>query len=68
MNTSDIGRARSGGDRQRSGRGGSVDRSFIANPDLVACLKAGARLVKPHDMRLYAGEAAGLIDYRAQAR
>jgi N-ethylmaleimide reductase len=41
----------------------SFGRAFIANPDLVARLRAGAPLAKPDYARLYTGEAAGYIDY-----
>ena len=43
----------------------SFGRAFIANPDLVARLQAGAPLAKPDYTKLYTGEAQGYIDYPA---
>jgi N-ethylmaleimide reductase len=43
----------------------SFGRAFIANPDLVARIRAGAPLAKPDYTRLYTGEAAGYSDYPA---
>jgi N-ethylmaleimide reductase len=41
----------------------SFGRAFIANPDLVARLRAGATLAKPDRATLYTGEARGYTDY-----
>ena len=41
----------------------SFGRAFIANPDLVARMKAGAPLAKPDYARLYTGEELGYTDY-----
>lgn len=38
-------------------------RAFIANPDLVERLQAGAPLAKPDYKLLYTGEASGYTDY-----
>lgn len=43
----------------------SFGRAFIANPDLVARMKAGAPLAKPDYARLYTGEELGYTDYPA---
>ena len=43
----------------------SFGRAFIANPDLVARLQAGAPLAKPDYTKLYTGEAQGYTDYPA---
>lgn len=43
----------------------SFGRAFIANPDLVARIAAGAPLAKPDYAHLYAGEAKGYTDYPA---
>lgn len=43
----------------------SFGRPFIANPDLVARLKAGAPLAKPDYSLLYTGEEKGYTDYPA---
>ncbi len=43
----------------------SFGRPFIANPDLVARMKAGAPLAKPDYTRLYTGEELGYTDYPA---
>ena len=43
----------------------SFGRPFIANPDLVARLKAGAALAKPDYSLLYTGEDKGYTDYPA---
>lgn len=40
-------------------------RAFIANPDLVARMKAGAPLAKPDYAHLYTGEERGYTDYPA---
>lgn len=48
-------------------QGISFGRAFIANPDLVARIRAGAALAKPDYALLYTGEAAGYIDYPAMA-
>ncbi len=60
MLTADTGRA-----LIEAGRADAVSfgRAFIANPDLVARLKAGAALAKPDYTKLYTGEAQGYIDY-----
>ena len=42
-------------------------RPFIANPDLVERLKAGAPLAAPNPATIYGGGAAGYIDYPALA-
>jgi len=41
----------------------SFGRAFIANPDLIERVAAGGPLAKPDYSKLYAGEAAGYIDY-----
>lgn len=41
----------------------SFGRAFIANPDLVARLRAGAPLARPDYTLLYTGEERGYIDY-----
>jgi N-ethylmaleimide reductase len=41
----------------------SFGRPFIANPDLVARMKAGAPLAKPDYSLLYTGEERGYTDY-----
>ncbi len=41
----------------------SFGRAFIANPDLVARIEAGAALAKPDYTKLYVGEAEGYTDY-----
>ena len=41
----------------------SFGRAFIAHPDLVARMKAGAPLAKPDYTRLYTGEELGYTDY-----
>ncbi|MBU6269442.1 MAG: alkene reductase [Sphingomonadales bacterium] len=43
----------------------SFGRPFIANPDLVARMKAGAPLAKPDYNLLYTGEERGYTDYPA---
>jgi N-ethylmaleimide reductase len=43
----------------------SVGRAFIANPDLVARIAAGAPLAKPDYAHVYTGEARGYTDYPA---
>lgn len=43
----------------------SFGRPYIANPDLVARMKAGAPLAKPDYTRLYTGEELGYTDYPA---
>ncbi|MBS0255293.1 MAG: alkene reductase [Proteobacteria bacterium] len=43
----------------------SFGRAFIANPDLVARMQAGAPLAKPDFSLLYTGEARGYTDYPA---
>jgi N-ethylmaleimide reductase len=43
----------------------SFGRAFIANPDLVARLQAGAPLAKPDYTKLYTGEVQGYTDYPA---
>ena len=62
MLTADTGRA-----LIEAGRADAVSfgRAFIANPDLVARLQAGAPLAKPDYTKLYTGEAQGYIDYPA---
>lgn len=45
----------------------SFGRAFIANPDLVARLKAGAPLAKPDYSLLYTGEEKGYTDYPPMA-
>ncbi len=40
-------------------------RSYIANPDLVERLRAGAPLNKPDRTTFYGGGAAGYTDYPA---
>ncbi|WEK42086.1 MAG: alkene reductase [Candidatus Sphingomonas colombiensis] len=45
----------------------SFGRAFIANPDLVARIRAGAALARPDYAKLYTGEAAGYTDYPAFA-
>lgn len=41
----------------------SFGRAFIANPDLVARMKADAALAKPDYTRFYTGEELGYTDY-----
>ena len=41
----------------------SFGRAFIANPDLVERIAAGAPLAKPDYSRLYTGEDQGYTDY-----
>lgn len=41
----------------------SFGRSFIANPDLVERLRAGAQLARPDFAHLYVGEEKGYTDY-----
>ncbi len=41
----------------------SFGRAFIANPDLVERLRAGAELARPDFTRLYVGEDRGYTDY-----
>lgn len=43
----------------------SFGRAFIANPDLVERIKAGASLAKPDFSLLYTGEERGYTDYPA---
>ena len=43
----------------------SFGRAFIANPDLVERIAAGAPLAKPDYSLLYTGEQCGYIDYPA---
>lgn len=43
----------------------SFGRAFIANPDVVERLRAGAALAKPDFAHLYIGEARGYTDYPA---
>jgi len=43
----------------------SFGRAFIANPDLVARIAAGAPLAKPDYAHVYTGEARGYTDYPA---
>lgn len=43
----------------------SFGRAFIANPDLVARMRAGAPLARPDYARLYTGEERGYTDYPA---
>lgn len=43
----------------------SFGRAFIANPDLVARMQAGAPLAKPDYAHLYTGEELGYTDYPA---
>lgn len=43
----------------------SFGRAFIANPDLVERIAAGAPLAKPDYARLYTGEEQGYTDYPA---
>lgn len=43
----------------------SFGRAFIANPDLVERIKAGAALAKPDFNLLYTGEERGYTDYPA---
>lgn len=43
----------------------SFGRAFIANPDLVERIAAGAPWAKPDYSRLYTGEAQGFTDYPA---
>jgi N-ethylmaleimide reductase len=52
-----------------SGRAEAVSfgRAFIANPDLVRRMQAGAPLAKPDYATLYTGEARGYTDYPALA-
>lgn len=38
-------------------------RPYIANPDLVARMKAGAPLAKPDESTMYGGGAEGYVDY-----
>ncbi|MDP3675629.1 MAG: alkene reductase [Novosphingobium sp.] len=45
----------------------SFARAFIANPDLVARIRAGAPLAKPNYTLLYTGEEKGYTDYPAWA-
>ena len=45
----------------------SFGRAFIANPDLVERIAAGAPLAKPDYGLLYTGEARGYTDYPAMA-
>jgi len=45
----------------------SFGRAFIANPDLVERIAAGAPLAKPDYALLYTGEARGYTDYPAMA-
>lgn len=45
----------------------SFGRTFIANPDLVERIAAGASLAKPDYALLYTGEARGYTDYPAMA-
>jgi len=42
-------------------------RPFIANPDLVERLRAGASLAEPHPATIYGGGAAGYTDYPSLA-
>lgn len=46
----------------------SFGRAFIANPDLVERIAAGAPLAKPDYARLYTGEEQGYTDYPVLAR
>lgn len=41
----------------------SFGRAFIANPDLVARIKANAPIAKPDFSKLYIGEDEGYTDY-----
>ncbi|MBM3514659.1 MAG: alkene reductase, partial [Alphaproteobacteria bacterium] len=41
----------------------SFGRAFIANPDLVERLRAGAELAKPDFVHVYVGEEKGYTDY-----
>ena len=43
----------------------SFGRAFIANPDLVERIAAGAPLAKPDYSLLYTGEERGYTDYPA---
>jgi N-ethylmaleimide reductase len=43
----------------------SFGRAFIANPDLVERIRAGAPLAKPDYSLLYTGEERGYTDYPA---
>lgn len=45
----------------------SFGRLFIANPDLVARLAAGAELAMPDMTKAYGGDSAGYTDYRTLA-
>lgn len=45
----------------------SFGRAFIANPDLVERLRAGAELAKPNYSLLYTGEQKGYCDYPSMA-
>ena len=38
-------------------------RPYIANPDLVARMRAGAPLAKPDESTMYGGGAEGYVDY-----
>lgn len=54
----------------KAGRSDAVSfgRAFIANPDLVERIRAGAPLAKPDYSKLYTGEEQGYIDYPTLAQ